>query len=223
MTGARSERRLRTLLTLAPTQLPERHRVDVPRRAAVALAAIAVALVIGGIPGLFAAGLFAFFTSHALARFEPAEVRRRREAIDRDLPVALDLICACLRAGCTQAEAIDAVAVGIGGPLGEEFARVLRALDLGVAPADAWLSFTAESLVPVGRALARAATSGAPLAEVTARHAEERRTALHAEASAAARRAGVSAVGPLGLCFLPAFLAVAVVPVVVGLAREVLS
>jgi hypothetical protein len=106
--------------------------------------------------------------------------------------------------------------------MGEEFAAVLAALELGVAPAEAWLTLPSESFGSVGRTLARATTSGAPLAEIAAAVAEDRRAALQADASAAARRAGVAAVGPLGLCFLPAFLGTAVVPVVAGLATHVL-
>ena len=36
-------------------------------------------------------------------------------------------------------------------------------------------------------------------------------------------RAGVLVSGPLGLCFLPAFVCLGIVPVVVGLARDVLG
>ena len=38
-----------------------------------------------------------------------------------------------------------------------------------------------------------------------------------------ARRAGVQAVGPLAACFLPAFVLVGVVPVVVGVAQALLA
>jgi pilus assembly protein TadC len=46
---------------------------------------------------------------------------------------------------------------------------------------------------------------------------EVRATALDLVA-ARGQRAGVLITGPLGLCFLPAFLALGVVPVVIGLA-----
>jgi pilus assembly protein TadC len=41
-------------------------------------------------------------------------------------------------------------------------------------------------------------------------------------ATAAAERAGVLIAGPLGLCFLPAFVCLGIVPVVAGLAGDVL-
>jgi pilus assembly protein TadC len=42
-------------------------------------------------------------------------------------------------------------------------------------------------------------------------------------AGAAAERASVLIAGPLGMCYLPAFLCLGIVPVVAGLAGDVLS
>ena len=42
-------------------------------------------------------------------------------------------------------------------------------------------------------------------------------------AQARAQRAAVLITGPLGLCFLPAFLVLGIAPVVIGLAREALA
>jgi threonine dehydrogenase-like Zn-dependent dehydrogenase len=42
-------------------------------------------------------------------------------------------------------------------------------------------------------------------------------------AEAKAQRAAVAVTGPLGLCFLPAFLCIGVVPVVIGLATRLMS
>ena len=159
----------------------------------------------------------------ALARLEPTARRQRRQAIERDLPVALDLLGACLTAGVSVPDATRAVATELGGPLGAEFAAVTAALDLGVAPAEAWLALPSSGFGAIGRTFARATSSGAPLAEVAVALADERRAAVHTQGAAAARRAGVAVVGPLGLCFLPAFLCTAVVPVVAGLATRVLA
>ena len=46
---------------------------------------------------------------------------------------------------------------------------------------------------------------------------------LRDAARRAAERAGVAISGPLGLCFLPAFICLGIVPVVVGLASSVLG
>ena len=51
---------------------------------------------------------------------------------------------------------------------------------------------------------------------------QSRQDAAHA-AAAAAERAAVLIAGPLGLCFLPAFVCLGIVPVVAGLAGDVLQ
>ena len=71
--------------------------------------------------------------------------------------------------------------------------------------------------------MVRSAASGAPLAGVLARVAEDLRRDRQQVVEVAARAAGVRAVAPLGACFLPAFVLVGVVPVVVSLATGLLS
>jgi pilus assembly protein TadC len=51
--------------------------------------------------------------------------------------------------------------------------------------------------------------------------ADTRRAEAQDHAAAAAERAGVAISGPLGLCFLPAFVCLGIVPVVIGLAGPV--
>ncbi|MYW04674.1 type II secretion protein F, partial [Streptomyces sp. SID3343] len=63
---------------------------------------------------------------------------------------------------------------------------------------------------------------GAPAAQAVARAADEQRAAQRRTATAAARRVGVRATVPLGLCFLPAFLLIGVVPIVIGLTSTLL-
>ena len=78
-------------------------------------------------------------------------------------------------------------------------------------------------MAPASRALARAAEGGAPVAAAVARMAGDARLRAAADGEAAARRAGVLAVAPLGLCFLPAFVLLGVVPVIAGLAGPLLG
>jgi tight adherence protein B len=79
---------------------------------------------------------------------------------------------------------------------------------------------TPTSLAAFVRALERADDSGAHLATVLTEIADTERVAAHGRALEAARRVGVHAVLPLGLCFLPAFLAVGVIPVIAGAATH---
>ena len=71
-------------------------------------------------------------------------------------------------------------------------------------------------MAPRSRALARSATGAAPAALLRA-VADDADAAARAAAEAAARRAAVTAVLPLGLCFLPAFVLLGIVPLVAGL------
>jgi pilus assembly protein TadC len=64
--------------------------------------------------------------------------------------------------------------------------------------------------------------SGAALAQGIEDLAVQLRAEAADSASAKAERAAVLIAGPLGLCYLPAFLCLGVVPVVAGLAGEVL-
>ncbi|MGV9876332.1 type II secretion system F family protein, partial [Streptomyces cellulosae] len=67
-----------------------------------------------------------------------------------------------------------------------------------------------------GRGDARRAAAGRGLAA-------EARAEWSRSATARARRAAVLISAPVGLCFLPAFIAVGVLPVVIGLAGGVLE
>jgi pilus assembly protein TadC len=108
-------------------------------------------------------------------------------------------------------------------------ARILsRAADLlalGADPASAWsdpvphCDDQAEALLRLAR---RSASSGAALAQGVSELAAQAREEAADAARAAAERAAVLIAGPLGLCYLPAFLCLGIVPVVAGLAGDVL-
>ncbi|MEU4741125.1 secretion system protein, partial [Actinosynnema sp. NPDC023658] len=65
------------------------------------------------------------------------------------------------------------------------------------------------------------ARSGAALAGAAADLATEARAKVADQAEARAQRAAVLVAGPLALCFLPAFLCLGVVPVVIGIVSGV--
>lgn len=130
-----------------------------------------------------------------------------------------DLLAAALRAGLSVPAAIAVAVEGLPG----EAARVLQAtadlLALGAEPEQAWGPPAdcprTEALARAGR---RAGRSGSALAAAVADLAEGLRARVGDAAEARAERAGVLITLPLGLCFLPAFLCLGVVPVVLGLA-----
>lgn len=140
------------------------------------------------------------------------------------LPLCADLMSACLAAGASPGQAAGAVGRCLGGPLGAALIRAQAELRLGADPVECWQRFGAVPAArEMGRCLARASTTGtAPVAEMS-RLAADLRAAHGRTALAGARKAAVLATAPLGLCFLPAFLLVGVVPVVIGLAGAVLG
>lgn len=162
-----------------------------------------------------------------LVRLEPSSLRREREQLLADLPLLLDLLAACLAGGAPLASAASVVADALPGPSGRRAAAVSAALAVGCPPAEAWQALAAgrldDPLAPAARALARAADGGAPVAATVARLAADARLDARARGEQAARRVGVLAVAPLGVCFLPAFVLLGIVPVVVGLAAPLLA
>lgn len=186
---------------------------------------IAVAAGLALVTGRAAAA--AVLAGLAVALGAPGARRRReasaaRSALARDLPRAADLTATCLDAGAAPAQALTAVADSLGGPLGPRLRAVSSALasgaDLTRVDRD-----DHDPLAPLLRAVARASVTGAPLADSVRDVAADQREQARWQALELARRAGVQAVGPLAACFLPAFVLVGVVPVVVGVARAVLT
>ena len=72
------------------------------------------------------------------------------------------------------------------------------------------------------RAAVASAEHGGALAGLLTRLADDLRADRLIAADAAARRAGVLIVLPLGLCFLPAFMLAGLVPVIVAVLGDVL-
>lgn len=196
-------------------------------RPAFLLAGAALVLVVGGVPGAVLGAGVALAGPRLVAGLEPRAERARREQLVADLPLALDLLAACLAGGAPLPGAVQAVGEAVPGACGERLLRVVAALGVGTPPAEAWGLLAAADETGLagsaGRALARAGEGGAPVGAAVAQLAGQARARAAAAGQQAAARAGVLAVGPLGLCFLPAFVLVGVVPVVAGLVGPLLS
>ncbi|MFE9786845.1 type II secretion system F family protein [Nocardia salmonicida] len=144
---------------------------------------------------------------------------------------AFDLLAACLRAGLPMAAAARASAPTAPPILRAALLRAADLLALGADPATAWEraamdaagSAGADDVESLARMARRSARSGASLATAVGELATQRREAVEDAAVARAERAGVLIGGPLGLCFLPAFVCLGIVPVVIGLADSVLG
>jgi len=134
------------------------------------------------------------------------------------LAAGWDLLGACLRAGLPVPLAVRAVAGHLPGAVGVELRTVAERLALGADPQSAWDVPESSPLHKLARAARRSAHSGSGLAELAVRAATEVRADIRSAAAARGQRAAVLITGPLGLCFLPAFLVLGVAPVVIGLA-----
>jgi pilus assembly protein TadC len=166
------------------------------------------------------AEVFATMRLRALHRVEVTDHRPGSSTTAVEVPAALDVLAACLFAGSSLDHALTAVAEAFGGGVQATLAPIARLAAWGAPVETAWAQCLAlPRWAPVARAVIRASYSGATLADVLTQQAVEYRRALRSGAAARAQRAGVSAVLPLGLCFLPAFVLAGIVPVVAGFAE----
>jgi Flp pilus assembly protein TadB len=192
-------------------------------RCAAGLGGIAVGTVVGDWFGVLAGLGAAALLDRGLRRLPPAGLRQRRLAEAAELPLAADLLAVALRGGAPVDRATAAVADALPGPLGDRLARVGRALRLGGTPAEAWAQLApVEGADRLVRAAVRSAEHGSALAGALGRLADDLRADRAVAAEAAARRAGVLIVLPLGLCFLPAFVLAGLVPVILAILGDVL-
>ncbi len=199
-------------LTTAKDQPPSTRRLH---RAAAITAAAGVLLLLGIPLGLIPAAVIFLATPRALSRLEPAAARRRTAQLTADLPLAVDLLAACLRAGRPPQAAIAVVGKSLGGPLADLLLEVERRMHLGADPIDAWSCLLKEPpCAAFARATQRALRSGAPLAKILEHQADDTRQARRWTAEEQARAVESRSVVPLGLCFLPAFVLLGIVPTI---------
>ncbi|OBG85530.1 pilus assembly protein TadC [Mycobacterium sp. NS-7484] len=182
---------------------------------------LAAALLIGADP------------ARVRARAAPAPAPSRgRQPSPADDPLAaastFDLLAACLSAGMAVSTAAAAATASAPPTLAPVLHRAAELLALGADPERAWApsndtsprDSNVEALLRLAR---RSAASGSALADGVAELAAQSRHDAATAADAVAERAAVLVAGPLGLCYLPAFVCLGVIPVVAGLAGDVLG
>ncbi len=133
-----------------------------------------------------------------------------------------DLLAACLRAGLPIPTAITAVADQLPPQAANALKESADLLALGADPDTAWSpAVNCPDTAALARGARRAAQSGTALADLVTDLAATVRTHAADAAEATAQRGGVLIAAPLGLCFLPAFVCLGIVPVIAGLARQI--
>lgn len=189
------------------------------RLTVVVLTATVLAVLVGGGSGWVVGVLAGVGLERWTARAEPRADRDRARRREAALPGAVDLLVACLRAGASQVSAVAAVITAVPPDLADDLRGVVVRIERGATPAEAW-SASSTDLQGVARVLRRSGETGAPAADLLAGLADELRARRRARWLDDARGLGVRATGPLGLCFLPGFTLLGVIPVVVGLATS---
>lgn len=178
------------------------------------LAGLGTAVVLGGLFGVLV-GIAVGGGAHWLFRRLAADDSARREALARQAPDAVDCLASCLFAGAPLWTAIAVVADAFGEPIAGVLGRCAGRHAMGAAHADTFAELLEDPvLAPVGRVLLRSVESGGALTRSLVACAEQMRYERAGELERRARSVGVKAVAPLGLCFLPAFVLLAVVPII---------
>jgi len=176
----------------------------------------------GGVIGLVTGAGAGFYLMRMLSKREDAPGNIESAAVARDTPVFIDLLAATLASGATMHSSLSAAANAMqGSPIQTRLAPVLAAIQLGADPRDAWSTLIDEPVLgQLAISVRRSYDTGAGLEPVLVGIATEMRREHRSRVEVAARTAGVKAVIPLAVCFLPAFFALGVVPIVASLAAS---
>lgn len=181
-----------------------------------------VALVAAAIP------LFAAAALRPSGRRHPApppvvhrspRARARQRAIERAYPDAIESIVLAVRAGYLPAAALEVAMPHLPPVLRPAFAEVVARTHDGHRFADALAALPTmlgATAAPLADCFAAADRYGQPLAPVLERLAAEARQLRRRNADALARQLPVRMSLPLVLCTLPAFVLLAVVPLLLA-------
>jgi len=192
-----------------------------PAHLVATLVPLACLLMLGLPYGVVAAVVAAPVAVRIVGSLESSAARRTRLGIARQLPGAVDLMVAALAVGRPPSLAFLVAAEATAQPLGPELARVGARLVVTGDPAAVWQSLAAHpGLAPLGRAFVRAESSGMPVARIIAGVADDLRREQRARRQQLSHSVAVRTAAPLGVCFLPAFFLIGVVPTFIGTVRS---
>jgi tight adherence protein C len=151
----------------------------------------------------------------------------RQKAMQRALPDALDLLSITVEAGLGFDAAVARVARQAGGPLGEEFHRVLQEMQIGKTRADALRDLADRTSIPELKsfvlAMVQADIFGISIAKVLAVQAREMRIKRRQRAEEQAQKVPVKIVFPLILCIFPSLFIVLLGPAMITIYQNILK
>ena len=148
----------------------------------------------------------------------------RSEEIQRTLADAVDLLTISVEAGLGFDAALQQVARNTGGPLAEEFSRVLREMQLGKGRAEALRALSdrtnVEDLKTFVGSMVQADSFGIAIGHVLRVQAGEMRIKRRQHAEKRAQQVPVKIMIPLILCVLPCLIAVIIGPAVISIIQQ---
>jgi len=184
---------------------------------AMALSAMASLMLFGLPSGILVAVVAMPMSARIVGKLESGAVRRRRLDIARQLPGAIDLLIAVLDAGRPPVDAFTLVARATAEPLGAELSLIAGRLSVSGDEQSVWEGLSAKpEFAALGRSFRRAGRSGMPVGRILRRLADELRRERRATSQERARSVAVATAAPLGVCFLPAFFLIGIVPTIFG-------
>ena len=185
--------------------------------------------ILGALTGLFGLGL-AFagrrWTAALVHRAEVESVRTANAeseseklaspagAVPVDTALVLELLAAQLRAGLAPLAALGTLAEALNS---RPLHTVCQRLQMGSGWGSAWSGSSAGTFGELRDALAPAYTGGAPSTALLLSLADAHRLSERRAAERAAGKLSVALVVPLGLCSLPAFICLGIVPIIISL------
>ena len=180
--------------------------------------------ILGALTGLFGLGLAFAGRRWTAALVHRAEVESTRaghtggeQALNAptvDTALVLELLAAQLRAGLAPLAALGTLAEALNS---RPLYTVCQRLQMGSSWGSAWSGSAAGTFGELRDALAPAYTGGAPSTALLLSLADAHRLSERRAAERAAGKLSVALVVPLGLCSLPAFICLGIVPILISL------
>ena len=180
--------------------------------------------ILGALTGLFGLGLAFAGRRWTAALVHRAEVESTRaghtggeqtlNAPTVDTALVLELLAAQLRAGLAPLAALGTLAEALNS---RPLYTVCQRLQMGSSWGSAWSGSAAGTFGELRDALAPAYTGGAPSTALLLSLADAHRLSERRAAERAAGKLSVALVVPLGLCSLPAFICLGIVPIIISL------
>lgn len=155
-------------------------------------------------------------SSTKAANAEPA-MKKPASPVDAapvDTALVLELLAAQLRAGLAPLAALGTLAEALNS---RALHTVCQRLQMGSSWGNAWSGSAAGTFGELRDALAPAYTGGAPSTALLLSLADAHRLSERRAAERAAGKLSVALVVPLGLCSLPAFICLGIVPILISL------